>query len=50
MLQELASLQVNIQKYFFSLKLNNTEKIQQTLLQKPDEDLYIVNLIAEGAC
>lgn len=24
--------------------------IQQTLLQQPDEDLYIVNLIAEGAC
>lgn len=31
-------------------KAQQCQGTQQTLLQKPDEDLYIVNLIAEGAC
>lgn len=37
-------------KIFFFSKAQQHCRIQQTLLQKPDEDLYIVNLIAEGAC
>lgn len=49
MIQELAiSFQIDTQKYF--PKAQQRCRIQQTLLQESNEDLYVVNLIAEGAC